>query len=79
MTVDQRRRSSRVACAVAALTDGIASHAWDCAAAKAAGFVTAYTTTYEYDECVDIFGKADFVAPDLVSLGQGIVDKWGRK
>ncbi|GFZ52210.1 hypothetical protein JCM24511_09983 [Saitozyma sp. JCM 24511] len=56
-----------------------ASHAWDCAAAKAASFVTAYTTTYEYDECVDIFGKADFVAPDLVSLGQGIVDKWGRK
>ncbi|KAK8846879.1 haloacid dehalogenase, type II [Kwoniella newhampshirensis] len=56
-----------------------ASHAWDCAAAKSAGFLTAYTTTYEYDECEVIFGKSDFVAPDLVSLGKGIVEKWGKK
>ncbi|KAI9637129.1 haloacid dehalogenase [Dioszegia hungarica] len=56
-----------------------ASHAWDCAAAKAAGFQTAYTTTYEYDECVDIFGKQDLVTPDLPSLGRGIVEKWGKK
>ncbi|KAK1925970.1 haloacid dehalogenase [Papiliotrema laurentii] len=56
-----------------------ASHAWDCAAAKAAGFNVAYTTTYEYDECVAVFGKMDLVVPDLVSLGKGIVDKWGKK
>lgn len=56
-----------------------ASHAWDCAAAKAAGFHTAYTTTYELDECVDIFGKQDLVTPDLVTLGRGIVQKWGKK
>ncbi|WVR07885.1 haloacid dehalogenase, type II [Kwoniella sp. DSM 27419] len=56
-----------------------ASHAWDCAAAKAAGFHTAYTTTYEYDECESIFGKSDLVTPDLVTLGRGIVDKWGKK
>ncbi|WWC87049.1 haloacid dehalogenase, type II [Kwoniella dendrophila CBS 6074] len=56
-----------------------ASHAWDCAAAKSAGFLTAYTTTYELDECVEIFGKSDLVAPDLISLGKGIVEKWGKK
>lgn len=56
-----------------------ASHAWDCAAAKAAGFHTAYTTTYEYDECVAVFGKQDLVTPDLVTLGRGIVEKWGKK
>ncbi|WVQ74667.1 haloacid dehalogenase, type II [Cryptococcus sp. DSM 104548] len=56
-----------------------ASHAWDTAAAKAAGFLTAYTTTYEYDECETIFGKSDLVTPDLVSLGKGIVEKWGKK
>ncbi|WWC59404.1 haloacid dehalogenase, type II [Kwoniella dejecticola CBS 10117] len=56
-----------------------ASHAWDIAAAKSAGFSTAYTTTYELDECVDIFGKADLVTPDLVTLGKGIVEKWGKK
>jgi len=57
----------------------LASHAWDCAAAKAAGFQVAYTTTYEYDECVSVFGKMDLVTPDLVSLGKGIVEKWGKK
>ncbi|ORY24895.1 haloacid dehalogenase [Naematelia encephala] len=56
-----------------------ASHAWDVAAARSAGFLTAYTTTYELDECVDVFGKADLVTKDLVSLGQGIVEKWGNK
>jgi 2-haloacid dehalogenase len=56
-----------------------ASHAWDCAAAKSAGFQTAYTTTYELDECVEVFGKADLVTPDLVTLGRGIVEKWGKK
>ncbi|KAK4689718.1 hypothetical protein P7C73_g395, partial [Tremellales sp. Uapishka_1] len=56
-----------------------ASHAWDIAAAKAAGFSTAYTTTYELDECRDIFGEADLVTKDLVTLGRGIVEKWGSK
>ncbi|OCF76786.1 haloacid dehalogenase, type II [Kwoniella mangroviensis CBS 8886] len=56
-----------------------ASHAWDIAAAKSAGFLTAYTTTYELDPCESIFGTADLVTPDLVSLGKGIVEKWGKK
>ena len=56
-----------------------ASHAWDCAAAKAAGFEVAYTTTYEWDECADVFGKFDLVVPDLISLANGVVEKWGKK
>ncbi|WVW78615.1 haloacid dehalogenase, type II [Kwoniella bestiolae CBS 10118] len=56
-----------------------ASHAWDTAAAKAAGFQTAYTTTYELDPCEQIFGASDIVTPDLISLGKGIVEKWGKK
>lgn len=56
-----------------------ASHAWDCAAAKNAGFLTAYTTTYEFDECRDIFGTSDIVTPDLVTLGKAIVEKYGKK
>jgi 2-haloacid dehalogenase len=56
-----------------------ASHAWDCAAAKATGFATAYTTTYEWEPCPEIFGEFDITTPDLISLGKGIVEKWGKK
>ncbi|KAL7419432.1 hypothetical protein Q5752_006270 [Cryptotrichosporon argae] len=54
-----------------------AAHAWDIAAAKSAGFDTAYCTIYEYDECVDVFGKADIVTASLPELGRQIVAKFG--
>ncbi|PWN48069.1 haloacid dehalogenase [Violaceomyces palustris] len=57
----------------------VAAHAWDIAAAKAAGFETAYCTIYEKDACEAVFGKADLVAPDLESLAEGIIEKWGGK
>ncbi|WRT66792.1 uncharacterized protein IL334_003755 [Kwoniella shivajii] len=56
-----------------------ASHAWDCAGAKNAGFRTAYTTVYEKYECVTMWGQHDIVEPDLISLGKSIVEKYGTK
>jgi 2-haloacid dehalogenase len=57
----------------------IASHAWDVAAARSAGYETAYCTAYEGYSYEMLYGKMDLVVPDLVSLGKGIVEKWGGK
>jgi 2-haloacid dehalogenase len=64
---------------VGARADRPAAHAWDVAAAQAVGFPTAYCTVYEDDPCEDVFGKFDLVVPDLISLGKGVVEKWGKK
>ncbi|PWN86892.1 haloacid dehalogenase [Acaromyces ingoldii] len=54
-----------------------ASHAWDVAAARSAGFEIAYCTAYEYDPCEAIYGAMDIIEPDLASLGKAIVAKYG--
>lgn len=57
--------------------DQTASHAWDVAAARSAGFEIAYCTAYEYDPCEAIYGAMDIIEPDLASLGKAIVAKYG--
>ncbi|GME84593.1 unnamed protein product [Ambrosiozyma monospora] len=51
-----------------------AAHAWDCCAARKAGFKTAWVDVYEKYPCDDIFGTNDVVAQGLKEMGEKVVE-----
>lgn len=50
-----------------------AAHSWDCSAAKASGYRSAFCTIYEKYNCAEIFGVPDVQADTLPELADKII------
>lgn len=50
-----------------------AAHTWDAAAARRAGFRAAWSSQWEKEQCVGIFGEMDVVADSLPELADKII------
>ncbi|KAK4051711.1 hypothetical protein OIO90_004661 [Microbotryomycetes sp. JL221] len=53
----------------------VASHQWDCCAAKRAGFISVWTSYEEHLPLIEIWGQPDIVATDLEDAARQIIKR----